>query len=206
MLDRDKAPIDSLTSNVGHCLWTGIVPAERSADVARLLASDRLFSGWGLRTLAVGTGGYNPLSYHCGSVWPHDTALAVAGLARSGHDEAAGRLARGLIDAAAAGGGRLPELFAGFDRGDLTAPIPYPASCSPQAWAAASPLLVARSILGFEPDLVNRTVRLRPRFPPGISRLAVDGLPLGGGRVSITADVDGVEVTGLPDGVELLVS
>ncbi len=205
-LDRDKRPIDSLTSNLGHCLWTGIVPPDRAERIGELLVSDRMFTGWGLRTLAADSNGYNPLSYHCGSVWPHDTAIAIAGLARYGIDAAAGHLARGLLDAASAAQGRLPELFGGFDRSDLAAPVPYPASCSPQAWAAASPLLVARAILGFEPDLIHGTVRLRPRLPPGMTRLVIDGLPLGDRRVRVVATADDASVEGLADGTELIVS
>ena len=202
-LDGDKQPIDSLTSNIGHCLWSGIVSPERAAIMADRLASDDLFTGWGVRTLAASSGGYNPISYHCGSVWPHDTAIAIAGLARYGRDEAVARLFRGLIDAAATGGGRLPELFAGFERGDLPAPIPYPASCSPQAWAAAAPLLLVRSVLGLQPDLVHGIVRLRPRLPEGMERLVVDGLPLAGTKVRIEVDHGQVEVDGLPPEVAL---
>lgn len=204
-LDPQKRPIDSLTSNLGHCLWAGIVDQDKSALIADKLTSSAMFTGWGVRTLATGTAGYNPLSYHCGSVWPHDTAITVAGLARYGHDEAVGHIFRGLIDAAAAGGGRLPELFAGFDRGDLPAPVPYPASCSPQAWAAASPLLLVRAVLGLEPDLIRKRVHLRPRLPAGMTRLAIDGLPLGGGKVRIEVAPDLIEVDGLPEDVELVI-
>ena len=115
-LDRDKAPIDSLTSNMGHCLWTGIVDDDKAQAVARHLLSDEMFSGWGIRTLAASMGGYNPVSYHCGSVWPHDTAIVAAGLARYGFEEGAQRLVLSLIDAAMAQGGRLPELFSGLER------------------------------------------------------------------------------------------
>jgi glycogen debranching enzyme len=204
-LDATKRPVDSLTSNIGHCLWTGVVPEERSPRLAELLTSERMFTGWGLRTIARDSQGYNPLSYHCGSVWPHDTAISVAGLAAYGHEQEAGTLADALLDAASVGGGRLPELFAGFDRSELPTPVRYPASCSPQAWAAASPLLVVRALLGLEPDLVEGRVRLRPRLPPSMSWLVVDGIPLGGGRMRVEAGPGGVEVSGLPDGVEVVV-
>ncbi len=197
-LDHAKQPIASLTSNIGHLLWSGIVPDDRAHSVAELLTSAPMFSGWGLRTLAADNNGYNPLSYHCGSVWPHDTALAIAGLARYGFDDAAQRLAMALIDASAHAGGRLPELFGGFDRTDLPAPVPYPASCVPQAWSAASSLLIVRALLGLEPDLLDGLVALRPRLPSSIDELGVVNVPLGrhrmdvrvrGGQVDV--DIDG---------------
>jgi glycogen debranching enzyme len=191
-LDRDKAPIRSLTSNIGHLLWTGIVPQRRAERLAELLISPALHSGWGVRTLASDAAGYNPLSYHRGSVWPHDTAIAIAGLARYRCDTEAQVLAMALIDASMSSQGRLPELFGGFDRTDLEAPVPYPASCSPQAWAAASTLLVVRALLGLEPDLIAGRVHLRPRLPSQIARLRLARIPLGDRR--LTVDVHGDEV------------
>ena len=108
-------PIDSLTSNMGHCLWTGIVDAEKAARVADDLLSPEMFSGWGVRTLSTAMGGYNPISYHCGSVWPHDTAIVAAGLSRYGLTDHAQRIVSGLLEAAVHMGGRLPELFSGLD-------------------------------------------------------------------------------------------
>ena len=204
-LGPDKHPIRSLASNIGHLLWTGIVPDHRTDRLAELLVSPEMFTGWGLRTLASDSPGYNPLSYHCGSVWPHDTAIAVAGLARTRHDDAAQQLAMGLIDASAWSGGRLPELFAGFDRSDLPAPVPYPASCSPQAWAAASPLLVVRALLGLEPDLPAGHVRLRPRLPAQVRHLRLENIPLGAHRLSVEV-VDGETQASISDPViEILV-
>ncbi len=196
-LDAEKQPIGSLTSNLGHLLWTGIVTGAPAHEIAELLVAPEMFNGWGLRTLAADAAGYNPLSYHCGSVWPHDTAIAVAGLAAQGLDEAAGALAVGLVDASGRFGGRLPELFGGFDRSDVPAPVPYPASCSPQAWAAAAPLSVVRSLLGLEPDAVGGKLRLRPRVPTQFGRVQVTGLPIGSATVDISvADgVADVEVT-----------
>lgn len=193
-LDHAKRPIASLTSNIGHLLWSGIVPDDRAHAVAEVLTSAPMFSGWGLRTLSADTNGYNPLSYHCGSVWPHDTALAVAGLSRYGHHDAAQRLAMALIDASAHTGGRLPELFGGFDRADLPAPVPYPASCVPQAWSAASSLLIVRALLGLEPDLLDGRVALRPRLPVGIDELAVVNIPLGRHRLDVRVQGDHVDV------------
>lgn len=204
-LDADKKPIDSLASNIGHLLWTGIVPEDRAARLADHLVSPTMFTGWGIRTLASDTAGYNPLSYHCGSVWPHDTALAVAGLTRYGFHGHAHRVLTGLVEAATWSDGRLPELFGGFGDDDVPSPIPYPSSCSPQAWAAAAPLLLVRSVLGFDPDLLNRRVQVRPRLPTGTSRLRLTGVPIGTHRISIAVDRDGVVVDGLGEGLELLI-
>jgi len=200
-LDGEKRPIGSLTSNIGHLLWTGIVPDDRAARLAQLLTGPSLSTGWGIRTLASDHPAYNPLSYHCGSVWPHDTALAVAGLARYHRDDEAQLLAKGLLAASVWSGGRLPELFAGFGDDDLPAPVPYPASCSPQAWAAASPLLLVRSMLGLDPNLPAGELRLRPRLPEGIRHLRLTGVPFGSSSIDIMVSGGDVAVSGLPEGV-----
>jgi len=202
-LDRAKRPVDALASNLGHLLWTGIVPARHVESVARALLSPELASGWGLRTLATTMARYDPLGYHTGSVWPHDTAIAVAGLRRAGCAEEARRLAASLLAAAQASGGRLPELFAGLGPEAIGVPVPYPASCSPQAWASASPLLVLRALLGLEPDVPTGVVRLDPALDPGC-HLRVEGIPLGGATVSVEVDGDAVAVRGLPAGIAVL--
>jgi glycogen debranching enzyme len=202
-LDADKKPIDSITSNIGHCLWAGIVPPSRSEQLAEALTDPALFSGWGLRTLDAANPAYNPLSYHCGSVWPHDTALAIAGLRRYGHHAAASRLQTGLLDAASVFNGRLPELFGGFSRDNLPMPVAYPASCSPQAWAAASPLLMVRSLLGLEPDLPNGVVGVAEAPGSAPRHLNARGVPLGAGRIDVRCTGSTVEVEGLPPGVSL---
>jgi glycogen debranching enzyme len=202
-LDGDKAPVDALASNIGHCLWTGIVDDDRAAVVAAQLASPAMWSGFGLRTLASSMPGYNPLSYHCGSVWPHDTAIAVAGLVRYRQDAAASRLARGLLDASRWYDGRLPELFGGFGRDDLRRPVRYPASCSPQAWASAAPLLLARSLIGLEPRLGDRVARVRWTPVEGVGHLRLNGLVMGGNRISIDASSERIVVDGLPDGMRV---
>jgi glycogen debranching enzyme len=206
-LDADKRPIDSLTSNIGHCLWTGIVDEDKARRVAEALMSPAMFSGWGVRTLAADSGGYNPISYHCGSVWPHDTAIVAAGLARYGFDAAAQTIIRGLIDGAVAQGGRLPELFSGLDRGELAVPIGYPTSCSPQAWAAASPLLCLRTLLRLDPWVPYGKTWLCPNLPDWIGYLKVEGIPLAGSRVTVEVGAEvpgGVTVTGLPPEIELV--
>jgi glycogen debranching enzyme len=206
-LDRDKRPIDSLTSNIGHCLWTGIVDEDKARRVVEALVSPAMFSGWGVRTLSKDCPGYNPISYHCGSVWPHDTAIVAAGLARYGYDAAAQQLIFGLFDAANAQGGRLPELFSGLDRTELSVPVGYPTSCSPQAWAAASPLLCLRTLLRLDPWVPYGKTWLSPNLPEELGYLKVEGIPLAGSRVTIEVGSEvpgGVAVTGLPSSIELI--
>jgi glycogen debranching enzyme len=203
-LDADKQPIDSLTSNIGHCLWTGIVDEDKARAVARHLVSPEMYTGWGVRTLGSSMGGYNPVSYHCGSVWPHDTAIAAAGLARYGFEEPAQRLVMGLFEAAVAQGGRLPELFSGLDRGELAVPVGYPTSCSPQAWSAASPLLCLRTLLRLDPWVPYGKTWLAPMVPEAIGSLRVEGIPLAGARIDIEVTAGTVRVDGLPEEIELV--
>lgn len=148
-IDGDGTPIPSITTNPGHCLWSGIVPEERAdAVVDRLLEPD-MFTGWGIRTFASSHEAYNPQSYHLGSVWPHDNSLVAMGMARYGRTDGASQIAEGLIGAAQArGNDRLPELFAGFDRGETDIPVTYGEACEPQAWAAAAPLACLQAISG----------------------------------------------------------
>ena len=206
-LDADKRPIDSLTSNIGHCLWTGIVDEDKARRVAEALVSPAMFNGWGVRTLSKDSGGYNPIGYHCGSVWPHDTAIVAAGLARYGFDGAAQKLIFAMMDAAVAQGGRLPELYSGLDRGELSVPVGYPTSCSPQAWAAASPLLCLRTLLRLDPWVPYGKTWLCPNLPEWIGYLKVEGIPLAGSRVTIEVGskvAGGVSVSGLPPEIELV--
>ncbi|MEO6821669.1 MAG: glycogen debranching N-terminal domain-containing protein, partial [Candidatus Nanopelagicales bacterium] len=195
-LDADKRPIASLASNIGHCLWTGIIDTDRAALVAKRLMSDDLFSGWGIRTLAASMAAYNPVSYHNGSIWPHDNALCAAGLVRYGFMEEAHRLIGAQAEAAMAHGGRLPELFAGFERGNPPSPASYPASCSPQAWAAAAPLLWLRSLLRLDPCALGGQVWLQPELPPWMSRLRVEGIAIAGQRLDVVVEDGTCEVRG----------
>jgi glycogen debranching enzyme len=198
-LDGEKRQVDSVTSNPGHCLWAGIVDEDLAPRVAASLVAPGLWSGWGIRTLESANAGYNPVSYHCGSVWPHDNALAIAGLARYGLYDQARRVASGLLDAATTQGGSLPELFCGLDRSDVELPVGYPTSCQPQAWAAAAPLLMLRSLLGFDPDSRNGVIRVRPRAVPGRWRpLAWRGVRVAGHRLDVMAEGDRIDVRGLP--------
>jgi glycogen debranching enzyme len=182
-LDRDHRPIDALTSNIGHCLWAGIVPDDRAGDVVDRLVAPDMFTGWGIRTLSGGMGAYNPMSYHNGSVWPHDTALCVAGMARYGHMDQAQRVALGLLDAAAVFGGRLPELFAGFSRDDIPVPVPYPAACSPQAWASAAPIELLRALLRLQPG--EGRLSCDPALPGRFLPLVLGNVAFRGGRYDI---------------------
>ena len=201
-LDRDKNPVDSLTSNIGHCLWTGIVDEDKAGAVARHLLSPEMFSGWGVRTMAASVRGFNPISYHCGSVWPHDNALTVAGLTRYGFVDEAHRITEAMFAVASSMGWRLPELFAGVDRGELGVPAAYPTSCVPQAWAAAAPLLMLRAMLRLDPWLPHGKVWMAPALPPSVRSLRISNIRLGASTATISV-VDGtVSVEGLPPGVE----
>ncbi|MFC5925810.1 glycogen debranching N-terminal domain-containing protein [Micromonospora vulcania] len=168
-LDGDNRQIDSMTSNMGHLLWSGIVPSERAAIVAGQLMSDQLFSGWGVRTTSTDDRPYNPIGYHRGTVWPHDNSLIAHGLARYGFRREANRIILAMLDAARFSEFRLPEAFSGYDRSFGRAPVPYPTACNPQAWASAAPLLFLRTMLGTEPR--NRQLTLDPEIPPEIGRI-----------------------------------
>jgi glycogen debranching enzyme len=184
-LDGDKRRIDSLTSNIGQLLWSGIVPQERAGVIARQLMSDVLFSGWGVRTLSTADAGYNPIGYHLGTVWPHDSAIAAFGLARYGFREESNRIVLALLDAAAFSGYRLPEAFSGYPRSFGRFPVPYPTACSPQAWASGAPLLLLRSMLGLEAS--GGRVRLDPAVPDQIGRILVSRLDAFGTRWDVEA-------------------
>lgn len=203
-LDREKKQVDSVTSNMGHCLWTGIVDPDRVDAVARWLTSPEMFSGWGVRTLATSMARYSPLSYHNGSVWPHDTAICIAGLRKCGCLDAAVRISGALLQAADRHGGHLPELFAGLSPDQLDIPVPYPAACSPQAWSAAAPMLVLRSLLGFYPNLPGGRLELDPALPVGSSRLHCEDLALNRGAVSIELDGDLLAIRGLRENLAII--
>jgi len=190
-LDAEKRPIDALASNMGHALWAGIIDDAKAASVAKHLCSPELFSGYGIRTLATSMGAYNPASYHNGSVWPHDTAICIAGLVRYGFTDAAQRVAAGLFEAAAYFAGRLPELFCGFGRAEVPGPVPYPSSCAPQAWASAAPIGVLRALLGLEPDVPGGVVHVAPVLPPEWGAVSVQHIPIGQRRLDVAVTADG---------------
>lgn len=196
--------VDALGSHLGWCLWAGILDADQAAAAAKHLTSPDLFTGWGVRTLAASTVGASPLGYHHGGVWPHDTAIAAAGLMRYGFVDEALRVLGGLLDAAIAFGGRLPELFAGFDRTDIGFPVAVPNACAPSAWASASVLLGLRTVLRFDPWVPAGVVHVAPALPEGIGRLRVDDIPLLGGRLSVVVDGGGTTFEGVPAGIEII--
>jgi len=158
-LDHDKRPIDALGSNMGHLLWSGIVPPERTAAVADTLMGERLWSGWGVRTMAAGERAYNPLVYHNGTVWPHDNSLIAWGLAHAGRTADADLILGRMVEAATYFDYRLPEVFAGFPRARTHLPVAYPTASQPQAWAAGTPILLLQIALGLEPDRAAGTLR-----------------------------------------------
>ena len=197
-LDRDKRPVDAAASNMGHCLWSGIVDDDKATQVAEALMSPQMFTGWGVRTLASDMGAYNPASYHNGSVWPHDNAIVAAGLMRYGFVAEAQRIAVGLFQAANRYGGRLPELFCGFDQDEYPQPVVYPASCSPQAWAAAAPLSLLRTILRFDPSVPTGEIWIAPALPPEFGDIHVRNIPFAGARISVDVSAGEASITGLP--------
>lgn len=204
-LDRDKRPVDALTSNIGHLLGTGILNHEESARVASLLASPEMSAGFGLRTMSSADRGFSPLSYHCGSVWPHDTAIVIAGLAREGFGAEAATLAEGLLAAAGPFDNRLPELFSGDARDAVRRPVPYPASCRPQAWSAAAAVVITHAALGLYPDVPGGTVALRPMAGAPLGAVRADGFVVAGTPVSVSVDLGGaVEIDRLPDRFEVV--
>jgi glycogen debranching enzyme len=202
-LDRDKKPVDACASNMGHCLWSGIVDEDNAARVVEHLMSPAMFSGWGVRTLSADMGAYDPVSYHNGSVWPHDNAFIVAGLMRYGFVEESQRIAEALLEAAREFGGRLPELFCGFDRREFSEPVPYPTSCSPQAWASATPIQLVRTLLRFDPRLPQRQLWVAPVLPAAFTPLRVEGVGLGAVRIGIEVSGQGTSLVGMPPDVEV---
>lgn len=191
-LDGDKRPLAVASSNAGHCLWAGILPPPHAAALATSLAAPALRTAWGLRTLAASERAYNPLSYHLGSIWPHDSAIVAAGLMRAGSVEAAQQVTHGLLAACRHFDWRLPELFGGFDRDELHFPVSYPVACSPQAWSAAAPLLLLRTMLRLHPDVPAGTLHLSPVFDRDTA-LSVTGIAIGDSHLDV--EVRGGETT-----------
>ena len=186
-LDGRKGQVRSVTSNPAHCLYCGIVDDDKAALVAeRLMAAD-MFSGWGIRTLSGSSPAYNPMSYHNGSIWPHDNAIAAAGLKRYGFDAATNRIAAGLFDVAAgARDFRLPELFCGFQRDGSRAIVAYPVACIPQAWAATAPFMLLQAMLGISAHAPkNRLTVDRPRLPDWLGAVEIRGIRVGNSKVSL---------------------
>jgi glycogen debranching enzyme len=188
-LDGRKAQVRSVASNPAHCLFCGIVDDDKAPLVAERLMAPDMFSGWGIRTLSSGSRAYNPMSYHNGSVWPHDNAIAAAGLKRYGFHAGTARIASALFDVAAgARDFRLPELFCGFHRESSNAVVAYPVACIPQAWAAAAPFLLLQSLLGISahaPD-GNRLIVERPTLPDWLGSIELRDVRLADARASLS--------------------
>lgn len=185
-VDGAGRTVDGLASNMGHVLGTGTLDQDESARVAATLVSPPLLDVYGIRTLAADNGGFNPVGYHTGSIWTHDTAICAWNLARAGHGAAASRVVRSLLSSSVAFGHHWPELYSGALA--LDQPAPYPAACRPQAWAAASSTVLLSVALGLQPDVPGGRLVLRPCRPSPFGELTVHGLRLG-------ADVFGVHLT-----------
>ena len=196
-LDGQKQPCRVQTSNAGQVLFSGIAPPERAEAVMRDLMRPSFFSGWGIRTVAREERRYNPMSYHNGSVWPHDNSLIAAGFARYGHKSAVDRVFKGLFEAASYMDlRRLPELYCGFQRGRERGPTLYPVACSPQAWAAGTPLLLLQSSLGleFNPDR-NEILLHKPQLPSFLDEVTLTNLRLGQSTVDLMLRRHGTDVS-----------
>jgi len=180
-LDPDGEQVDALSSNNGHLLWSGIADKTKAKAVARHLLGPRLFSGWGVRTLAEGEGRYNPIGYHVGTVWPFDNSFVAWGLRRYGFKDEAAAVAAGILEAAEFFGGRLPEAFGGYERSQTMYPVQYPTACSPQAWSTGAPLLFLRTMLGLEPYGDHLVVD--PALPVGLGHIALLDIPGRWGRI-----------------------
>lgn len=200
-LDRRKRQVDACASNMGHCLWNGIIDEDKAPSVVEHLMSPEMFSGWGVRTLASDMGAYNPASYHNGSVWPHDNAIIQAGLLRYGFVQEAQRISTALLEAADYSDGRLPELFCGFSRGRFAAPVPYPTACSPQAWAATTPIQLIKSLMGYSADVPLGRLWLNPVLPESYGDLHISNAPMAGGRITIDISGSTASIQGLPEGM-----
>jgi glycogen debranching enzyme len=186
-LDGQKRQLDAIGSNAGHCLWSGIASPSRARDVADRLMGPAMFSGWGIRTYAEGQPGYNPIGYHTGSVWPHDTSLIAAGLKRYGFQDESNRLVGHVFQAAQHFDQyRLPELFCGFDRDESSLPVPYPVACSPQAWAAGASFLFLETMLGLRPHAPSGELELHhPNLPDWLGKVTLNNLRIGEASVDL---------------------
>ena len=174
-LEADGTQVDALASNIGHLLWSGIVDKSKAKAVVGHLMGPRLWSGWGVRTLAEGEHRYNPIGYHVGTVWPFDNSFIAWGLRNYGYKHEAARIAAGILDAAVYFDGRLPEAFGGYERSVTRYPVQYPTACSPQAWSTGAPLLFLRTMLGMEP--IGDHLTTDPDLPAGIGHVALLDVP-----------------------------
>jgi len=194
-LDYQKKQIASITSNPGHCLYSGIVSQDKSEAVVKKLLSDEMFNGWGIRTMGKNEPGYNPTSYHNGSVWPHDNSIIINGLTRYNYHREAIKVINGLIKASQYFKyNRLPELFCGFSHKETQRPIEYPVACSPQAWACGSIYLIIQSLLGINADVISNRIYLKPILPDKINKVEVKNLKIGDNRADFMLIKEGNRV------------
>ncbi|MFP4597849.1 MAG: glycogen debranching N-terminal domain-containing protein [Persicimonas sp.] len=186
-LDGDKQPCQVRSSNAGHCLMSGIASEQQAASIAEQLLSDEFFCGWGIRTIASGEARYNPISYHNGSIWPHDNSMIAMGLARYGFKQEAAKILEGLYDASRYFElNRLPELFCGFERRPAEGPTLYPVACAPQAWAAGGAFMLLDSTLGLHIDgRANRIKLHEPMLPPFLDKVRLIGLQVGDAEIDL---------------------
>jgi glycogen debranching enzyme len=186
-LDGDKKPLPTITTNAGHLLWSRVPDDEYVARMATRLLAPSMFSGWGLRTLSAAHPAYNPMSYHNGTVWPHDNAIVALGLALYGQTQAALPIFSALHDAASSlRYHRLPELYCGMERGQGAEPVLYPVSCSPQAWASGALFMLLQAATGLLPDAPAGALYIRePILPPFLRELVIKGLRIGRSRVAL---------------------
>jgi glycogen debranching enzyme len=201
-LDGKKRPVDACASNMGQCLVFGIIDDDKAPLVAERLMSPEMFSGWGVRTLASNMAAYNPASYHNGSVWPHDNAIIAAGLLRYGFIEQVQRISTALFEAAEYSEGRLPELFCGFSRAYFDEPVPYPTACSPQAWAATTPIMLIKNLMGYYADVARGGLWMDPAFPESYGNLHISNAPMANSRITIDISGTNATVSGLPKGMQ----
>jgi glycogen debranching enzyme len=202
-IDGDDQLCRVRASNPGHLLYVGLPTPQRAALVSAQLLTPAFATGWGIRTLAEGQARYNPMSYHNGSVWPHDTALCAAGIARMGDRDGAVRLLRSMFETAAHFDMRLPELFCGFARAHGATPVSYPVACLPQAWAAGAGFMMLQACLGVDVDGWHNEIRVaRPRLPPGIEQVALRGLVVGGRSVDLVFRRSGGRVVAMSEGAD----
>lgn len=184
-MDRDKRIVDSITTNPGHCFWSGILEKQKADRAAKRILQSDMFSGWGVRTLSSKEAAFDPESYHNGSIWPHDNSIIAWGLKKYGYAEEANRIITGLIEASRHFDYRLPELFSGYDRKDNEPPVIYHETCSPQAWASGSIMLFMQTMLGLYPDAPNNVLYVRPTLPDWLKYVTVKNMKVGGEMINL---------------------
>lgn len=203
-LDENKEQVGTITSNPGHVLFSEMLPAERVNSVIDMLVSSKMFSGYGIRTMGSEEAGYNPMSYHDGSIWPHDNSLIILGMSKLRKSEAANMVMEGLIDASAHFEyDRLPELFCGYEKA-MGKAVKYPVACSPQAWAAGTPLVFIQSMLGLFPNSLKKQIVLSPKLLSKMNELEISNLSIGNGHLSLRVTVGGLEIFENTTGYEIV--